>query len=225
MSDRNSLVVPNSPAALETVGMYDRIPETFARHFAGDRSHVPDIKLAHQLAGVALGESQVVEIGCGDGRDAETAFVPNSGTYNGYDPSEGLLTLAKARFPDRSEDMFRQGYAQTTDYPLDRDIMFAVNSILHVPKYDLGDMYDRIAEGLRRGGVFYAITKVEDKDRTEVYHDDFDGVKGERTFYHHSPQTLAKMAIHSGLRLAYSQRTAVENKSWDWYTFAVDKTA
>ena len=221
------LVIPGDPASRKTVEMYDRIPQVFSGHFAGFRSCVPDITRAHELADVPVGESQVVEIGCGDGRDAETAFVPHSATYNGYDPSAGLLDIARSRFPGAPEDMFRVGYAQTTDYPGDRDIMIAVNSILHVPPHDLPDMYSRIAAGLRRGGVFYGITKVEDggDGGVEVYHDDFDGVQGERVFYHHSPDALARLATRAGLVLAYDQRTAVETKPWDWYSFGVTKTA
>lgn len=86
-------------------------------------------------------------------------------------------------------------------------------------------MYDRIAAGLRRSGIFYAITKVEDEDKVEVYHDDFDGVTGERTFYHHSPETLAVSAGKAGLVVVHSERTAVGSKPWDSYTFAVAKTA
>jgi SAM-dependent methyltransferase len=212
----------------KTVAMYDRLPDVFASHFAGFRSTVPDIQRAHRLANVAVGESAVVEIGCGDGRDAEHAFVPNSAVYAGYDPSEGLLEIARARFPGARPDMFQKGYAQTTDYPKDTDIMVAVNSVLHVPGHDLPAMYERVREGLRFGGIFYAITKIEDADNTEVYHDQFrdtEGIRveGERVFYHHSIDTLGGLAVKAGLEVVYSERTPVEAKQWDWYTFGVAK--
>jgi predicted TPR repeat methyltransferase len=216
------------PHTEKTVGMYDAIPGVFAGHFAGFRSTVPDIELAHNLAAVPLGESQVVEIGCGDGRDAEAAFVPNSAAYTGYDPSRGLLEIARARFPGARADMFQVGYAQTTDYPEDTDIMMAVNSVLHVPKHDLPAMYEHVRSGLRLGGIFYAITKVEDKDNTEVYHDEFEDsngnkVTGERVFYHHSTDTLGGLAVKAGLEVVYSARTPIEAKPWDWYALGLAK--
>jgi predicted TPR repeat methyltransferase len=216
------------PSTKKTVGMYDAIPEIFAGHFAGFRSTLPDIELAHNLAAVPLGESQVVEIGCGDGRDAEAAFVPNSAAYTGYDPSRGLLEIARARFPGGRADMFQEGYAQSTNYPNDTDIMMAVNSVLHVPEQDLPAMYEQVRNGLRLGGIFYAITKVEDKDNVEVYHDKFedaDGntVTGERVFYHHSTDTLGGLAVKAGLKVIYSERTPVETKPWDWYALGLAK--
>jgi hypothetical protein len=226
MSERlNNLVLPADPASLDTVKMYDRIPGTFAGHFAGFRSTLPDIQRAHDLAGVPVGESQVVEIGCGDGRDAENYFVPNAGTYVGYDPSEGLLDIARNRFPDAPKDMFRVGYAQTTDYPEGTDIMMSVNSVLHVPRHDLPEMFERVAVGLREDGVFYGITKAEEDGAVEVYHDDFDGVTGERTFYHHTPDALTEYAGKAGLGLVFAEITPVPTKTWDWYSFAVAKNA
>lgn len=204
--------------------MYNKIPKAFANHFSGFRSTRPDIALAHRLAGISEGESQVVEIGCGDGRDAENAFVPAAARYIGYDPSAGLLDLARARFPGAPDDMFRLGYAQTTDYPEGTDIMVSINSILHVPKADLPATFERAREGLRTAGVLYVVTKTEPTDETEVYHDDFNGVKGERTFYHHSLQTLATIATEqAGLHIVHQEITPVEAKSWDWLAFAVQK--
>lgn len=225
--------ITNSPldkANVSTVDMYNRIPKIFAGHFAGFRSTLPDFELAHRLAGVPLGESRAVEIGCGDGRDAQDTFVPNSAAYTGYDPSEGLLELARARFQgaDPAEVRFEQGYAQTTDYPEDTDIAMSVCSILHVPRRDLKPAFERVREGLRLGGVFYLITKTEVKDSTETYHDDFvdesgNHVTGERMFYHHSPETLSETAKKVGMVVVHDAITPVDTKLWDWLQFAVTK--
>lgn len=221
----------NETPANSTVSMYDRIPKVFAGHFAGFRSTVPDIRTAHQLAGVPLGESQVIEIGCGDGRDAQTAFVPNSESYVGYDPSEGLLDLARARFPgaDPSKVRFQPGYAQTTEYPEDTDIAMSVCSILHVPAADLSPAFERVREGLRPGGILYLITKTEQRDNTETYHDDFtddegNHVTGEREFYHHSPDTLSEAAKKAGMTVVHNVITPVETKPWDWLQFGAVKS-
>lgn len=211
-------------ATANTVAMYDEIPETFAGHFANFRSTVPDITIAHELAGVPFGESQVVEIGCGDGRDAETAFVPAARQYTGFDPSKGLLEIARRRFPKGRPDMFQEGYAQSTDYPEDTDVAMSINSVLHVPTGDLPDMFDNVGESLSKEGVLWVVTKVEPQDSVEVYHDDFNGVTGERTFYHHSFDTMTRVAEKAGLTVVRASLEAVPTKVWDWGTIAFQKS-
>lgn len=232
MIDRlDTLVEPTDEATHATVAMYDAIPDTLAGHFSnfrtlpGIHTAMDDLRLAHELAGVPLGESSMVEIGPGDGRDAET-FVPNVAQYVGIGPSEGELELARQRFPDAPRDMFRIGYAQTADYPADTDLMMSVNSLLHVPGRDLDAMSERVRDGLRMGGVLHLITKIEDEDTAEEYPDNFPGTEGlrGRTFYHHSPVTLSRAAGKAGLTLVHFERKLNGQKPWDWGMFAYAKT-
>ena len=218
-------------ATIATVNMYDAIPGTLAAHFSNFRSlpgiHTAfeDLVTVHELAGVPLGESSMVEIGPGDGRDAET-FVPNVARYVGIGPSEGELELARQRFPEYPRDMFRLGYAQTADYPEDMDLMMSVNSVLHVPQRDLEAMTERIRHGLRMGGVFHLITKIEDAYKVEEYPDNFPGTEAlqGRTFYHHTPETLTQAAGKAGLTLVRYERKLNDQKPWDWGMFAYAKT-
>lgn len=231
LTTANGLAVPTSEETAATVAMYDAIPDVLAGHFSNFRSlpgihtAMEDLVLVHELAGVPLGESSMVEIGPGDGRDAET-FVPNVANYVGIGPSEGELELARNRFPDAPKDMFRVGYAQSAEYPEDTDLMMSVNSVLHVPGHDLTAMSERVRDGLRMGGVLHLITKIEDVDGVEEYPDNFPGTESlrGRTFYHHSPETLTRAAGKAGLTLVHYERKLNAQKPWDWGMFAYAKT-
>lgn len=227
----NGLIEVTDAETIATVAMYNAAPDTLAGHFSNFRSlpgiypALHDLQLAHDLAGVPLGESSMVEIGPGDGRDAET-FVPNVARYIGIGPSEGELELARKRFPGAPEDMFRLGYAQTAEYPEDTDLMMSVNTVLHVPGRDLAAMSERVRDGLRMGGVLHLITKIEDVDGVEEYPDNFPGTESlrGRTFFHHSPETLTRAAGRAGLTLVHYERKLNAQKPWDWGMFAYAKT-
>lgn len=227
----SGLAVPTDAETAATVGMYDAIPDILAGHFSnfrslpGIHSAMEDLVLVHELAGVPLGKSSMVEIGPGDGRDAET-FVPNVAQYVGIGPSDGELELARKRFPDAPADMFRVGFAQSAEYPVDTDLMMSVNSVLHVPGRDLAAMSERIRDGLRMGGVLHLITKIEDEDSAEQYPDNFPGTERleGRTFYHHSPETLTRAAGKAGLTLVHYERKLNAQKPWDWGMFAYAKS-
>lgn len=231
MATQNAFETVINDATVATVNMYDAIPGTLAAHFSNFRSlpgihtALEDLVLVQGLAGVPLGEGSMVEIGPGDGRDAES-FVPNVTRYVGIGPAEGELELARQRFPDAPQDMFRVGFAQTADYPVDTDFMMSVNSVLHVPQRDLDAMNERIRHGLRMGGVLHLITKIEDRYKEEEYPDNFPGTEAMRgrTFFHHTPEALTRAAGCAGLTLVHYDRKLNGAKPWDWGIFAYAKT-
>ena len=82
----------------KTVETYDQSAEQLAEYFKGIGPRVDDIECALNLAGNPH-SARVIEVGCGDGRDAEE-IVKRVKFYEGIDPSEGLLALAKRKVPD-----------------------------------------------------------------------------------------------------------------------------
>jgi predicted TPR repeat methyltransferase len=77
----------------QTIDIYNQNAAAMAEKFRAIPPRVTDIDLAFELAGNPE-HANVVEIGCGDGRDAKE-ITRRAGTYLGIDISEGLIKLAR----------------------------------------------------------------------------------------------------------------------------------
>ena len=130
---------------LQTIKTYDRSAVRLAEHFKGIGTRIDDVELGLKLAGVSSG-ARVVEIGCGDGRDAVEIFKRVS-WYEGVDPSAGLIKMAKDRLPNAT---FVKADALTYNYPKDVDVVFAFASLLHVSKDNLKKVIQKVANSLLR---------------------------------------------------------------------------
>ncbi len=76
----------------KNIEVYNKSANELAERFSGIGSRVEDIDRALLLADSVVG-ARVVEIGCGDGRDA-VEIVKRAKWYQGFDPSVGLLNIA-----------------------------------------------------------------------------------------------------------------------------------
>ena len=184
-----------SNAVSETIRVYDEAAPTLARHMSSIGSRIPHIERAFELAGHPE-HPNVIEIGCGDGRDARD-IVPRSGTYTGFDPSVGLITLARERDLGRAE--FYVDSALTFDYAYDVNVIFAFASLLHLDRTELRAVFERVADALTPEGVLYITLKQSAAYERRVYNDDFelpDGthVVGHRVFYYYSADDVLGIA-------------------------------
>ena len=82
---------------IKNIQTYDSSAIALAEYFKGIGPRINDIELGLNLARASK-KARVVEIGCGDGRDA-IEIVKRSGWYEGFDPSEGLLDIARNTYP------------------------------------------------------------------------------------------------------------------------------
>ena len=128
----------------------------------------------------------MVEIGCGDGRDA-LEIAKKTKWYEGFDPSIKLLELAKIRVPSVS---FVKANALTYRYPKNIDVIFAFASLLHVCKNDLTTVMQKVYSSLRSGGIFYISLKEKSQYVEEVKKDKY----GERMFYYYNPALIKDIA-------------------------------
>ena len=93
---------------------------------------------------------QVVDLGCGAGRDYP-AFAERGIDYLGVDASEGMLTVARERFPEAT---FEAQDLCALDLPARSfDGAFANASLQHVPTPALPNALTSIYACLRPGGV------------------------------------------------------------------------
>lgn len=171
----------------ETLSVYNARSAELAEYFRGIGSRVWDIEKAFELAGASDGSADVLELGCGDGRDA-LAIIPRCRSYVGIDYSEGMLGLAKDMIPKGD---FRVADMQTLNYPKQGfDVVFAFAALLHLDKDAVQDVVHKVACSLRPGGIFYISSKHADEYKEERKTDKF----GNRLFYFYNPLLIAEMA-------------------------------
>ncbi len=160
-----------------TVNTYDKSAERFAEYFGSIGAGVENIKLGISLSG-SKDNIKVLEIGCGEGRDA-SEIVPRVSSYVGIDPSEGLLDIARKRLPSVS---FVKADALSYEYPEDTDVIYAFASLLHINKFDMKKALEKASRSLRPGGVCFMTLKERDAYSEELKVDQH----GERMFYYYS---------------------------------------
>ena len=195
----------------KTIDTYNSSAEALAEYFKGIGPRVEDIERALQLADAADG-ARVIEMGCGDGRDA-LEIVKRVAWYQGVDPSENLLKIARNKLPQAS---FVQADALTYAYPNDLDVIYAFASLLHVNQNDLKTVFEKASKALRKGGVFYISLKEQDSYSEEVKKDEY----GERMFYYYNAPLIETLAGNA-FSVAYQSRQS--RGKTNWFTIALKR--
>ncbi len=190
-----------------TIKTYDDSADQFDLHFSdyfGQGPRIADINKALEL----LNKDQavrVVEIGCGTGRDAKE-IVKLVDWYEGFDPSKGLLRVAKNKVPDAS---FVLSDALSYKYPKDIDIIFAFASLLHIDKANLAKVFPKVLESLATGGILYISLKESAEYKEALKTDKFGG----RMFYYYSPKIITDMA-GDDFELIYEDHQQIGTAKW-----------
>ncbi len=187
-----------------TVETYNRSATELAAYFAGIGSRIKDIEIAFQLAGDPA-DANVMEIGCGDGRDAE-AIVERAGRYVGFDISEGMIGLARARLSDAR---FEVADALDFTYPENTDIVFAFASLLHLDQEEVSKVFGNVAQNLNPGGIFFVSIKYAAEYRKLIQEDRF----GKRLYYLYNRELLEDLAGED-YQTVYAEKSILGNTEW-----------
>jgi SAM-dependent methyltransferase len=196
----------------QTIKTYDSSAIALAKYFGSIGPRTKDIELGLSLARSGKKTGRVIEIGCGDGRDA-VEIIRRVQYYEGFDPSNKLLEIAKTRLPNES---FVLADALTYDYPNNTDVIFAFASLLHVNKTDLSQVFKKAVQSLRQDGIFYISLKERKVYTEEVKKDKY----GERMFYFYTP-SLIKSIADNRLLPVHEDHQIVGNTKW--FTIALKK--
>lgn len=188
----------------QTVDTYNKSAAALAEYFRGIGPRVKYIDLAFRLAGNP-DNAKVLEIGCGDGRDAKAIFERTT-NYTGFDISERLIALAQSNVPGAH---FEVADAATYQMPHKLDVIFAFASLLHLSKEEVADVLMRAHNALRLGGIFYISVKYRATYESEVITDQY----GQRLFYFYSPELIAQLA-GPGYEVVASSREAHGKTEW-----------
>lgn len=173
-------------------------------------SRIDDVRRA--LSYVAAGNPHVVEIGCGNGRDAE-AILQCTDSYVGFDISEKMIGLARAKVPNAR---FEVADAETYAFPAGTDAVFSFASLLHSPREAVGSVLRNIRASLNDGGIVLLSLKEGDAYREELVTDDF----GTRTFYLYTPNVIREEA-GDGYESIYEGHQ--DKGVWKWFTLILRK--
>lgn len=168
-----------------TIDTYNESAAELAEYFKGIGPRVKDIDRAFELAGNPE-DARVVEIGCGDGRDAEDIFE-RAGWYQGFDVSEGMIDIAKKHVPGAS---FEVADALDYDYPENLDIVFAFASLLHLDRQEVSEVLKKVHNALRPGGIFYVSLKERPEYTEEIKDDQY----GSRLFFFYNAALISDLA-------------------------------
>lgn len=189
----------------ETLDTYNNSAQQFSEYFKGIGSREDDIEKAVKLTGLS-DKPDVLEIGCGDGRDA-AEIIPRAKTYTGIDYSEGLIDIARERL---SHADFQVADMQTWVYPENSfDIVFAFASLLHIDKEGNVEIAQKVARTLRKGGIFFVSLKRAEEYEERVQEDEF----GKRVFYYYNPEGYAKLC-EPLFKEIYRGRKLIGHTNW-----------
>lgn len=197
----------------ETINTYNRSAKELAEHFRGIGSRVRDIDLAIKLSN-KLDNPFVVEIGCGDGRDAKE-ILKQTNNYIGFDISEELIKLAIKKVPKAH---FEVADALNYKYPRNIDVVFAFASLLHLNKKEINNVLKKVHAALRPGGIFFISLKLRAEYTEELKEDKY----GKRMFYHYNPEIITDLA-GAWYEVVRTHKSFVAGSTSKWFEIALRK--
>lgn len=198
-----------------TLQTYNRSAQQLAEYFSGIGPRVDDIDRAVELWG-GSDKPDVIELGCGDGRDAEVV-ADKAYSYLGVDYSEEFVRLAEARRIKLAR--FLVSDLTNFEYAGHRrpDIIFAFASLLHLSIEQNGELLAKSREALNDDGVIYLSLKHANTYCSETQVDKY----GERLFYYYHPDEMVE-AAGPGYKELYRDFQSIG--STRWFTLALRKS-
>ena len=107
-------------------------------------------------------QGHVLDAGCGSGRDTKY-FLDKGYVVDAFDASEELVKLASDYTGIEVKKMFFQDLKVSNKY----DGIWACASLLHVPKNETHEVFEKFIRALKPNGVWYMSFKLGNKERTK----------------------------------------------------------
>ena len=186
----------------KTIETYQKSAKELAKKFDSQGARIYDIKEVFDL--VNKDNPVVLEIGCGNGRDA-FEILRYTNNYLGVDISQELIKLAMEKNPGAKFKL-----ADIEDYAFleNLDIIFAFASLIHVPKENLKSILDKSFNALNKGGVVRISLKYSDMYKEVTKEDEF----GVRTYYLYSRDDIKNMSDR--FEILRSDINHLRNQDW-----------
>ena len=149
-------------------------------------------------------DGKIIDLGCGAGLPF-TASLSKTFDVTGVDFSSRQIELARINVPGASfvqADMTEVGFSAGS-----YDAVTAFFSIIHVPRSEHPELFTKIANWLKPGGVFLA--SLGKRGDEEDWDDDW---LGARMFWsYHNPEKAKQQIFDAGFRIEYAEHETVEN--------------
>ena len=184
--------------------IYDQSADELSQYYDSIGARGGDIDLAFALADRPQ-NAIVLEIGCGNGRDAK-AILEHTPYYTGIDTSSRMIAKAQDRLPNGN---FEEADAITYAYPTLYDIVFAFAPLRHMDLDEVTTVLRKVYDSLRPGGILYISSNFSQKyEVTERQHP-----HGVRKIYNYNPDIIQKHAPH-GFKRVREIYEKVNNEPW-----------
>jgi SAM-dependent methyltransferase len=167
----------------QTIATYNATAPAMAEKFRDSGPRTEDINKGFSF--IKENNPKVLEIGCGNGRDAKE-ILKHTSDYIGVDISKEMTRLAREYTP---EGRFEVGDIENYNFPVGLDLIFSFASLLHSNKENVKEILRKTHDSLNVGGVFYISLK-HDEYHEESKADEF----GMRTFYFYTPELIKELA-------------------------------
>jgi SAM-dependent methyltransferase len=179
----------------KTVQAYDKNSQYYADKFDSYNVRIDDIDRALKLN--KSGSNLVMEIGCGNGRDAQY-IISKVGVENylGIDASEGLVKLCKQKVSGGTfhvQDMRELDVSNET-----YGVIISFASVLHVNHDELAKIIKDCHKWLKIGGILYISTKYGEYKEIEI-----ENLADIKYYYSYTPENI-KMMADIGFETIYS---------------------
>ncbi len=119
--------------------------------------------------------SRILDFGCGSGRDTKF-FLEQGYQVDAIDGSENLCRIASEYAGIQVRQMLFSELAAENEY----DGIWACSSILHLPKEELKDVFQKMIHAMKSSGYLY----------TSFRYGTFEGLRGERHFTDFTEETF-----------------------------------
>jgi len=192
-----------------TEATYDKAARGYAEKFKDIGVRSLDVDQVFAL--VDKENPNVVEIGCGGGREAEYILTKTK-NYTGMDVSAGMIEIAYENIP---EGNFVKADIAAYHFPESTDIIFAFASLLHSSKEELEVIFNRMHTSLNDDGLVYVSLKRKDEYATAVVEDEY----GPREFYYYTRETVLDCVADGFEEVSYEEQEREES----WFTMILKK--
>lgn len=196
---------------IQTIQTYDDQAQAMAQKFMnmGESVREHDVERAFSLVG--KDRLNVLEIGCGNGREAKQ-ILKRTNKYLGIDLSEELIKIARTYVPEAN---FEVADLEIFEFPKGLDIIFSFASLLHSDKKTVERVMQRAHESLNNKGIVYISLKTGPYSK-QIKTDQF----GTRTFYYYEPKDL--IGLVPGLVPVWEDHQELRGQKW--FTLVLQKT-
>ncbi len=193
----------------QTIQTYNKSAEAMTEKFNDIGVRTEDVKRGFSF--IKKDNPKVVEIGCGNGREAKE-ILKHTNDYLGIDISEELIKIARKENPDGK---FKVVDLEDFNFSKNIDIIFSFASLLHSDKDNVKIILDRAYKSLNNQGIFYISLKYDDYQE-RIIEDEF----GIRTYYFYTPELIKELA---GLKYKTVHIDIQDLKGQKWFNIILKK--